>query len=60
MTVEHSKINLSGNQLTLASPNLWTNELSLLSQSCPLLDQLCSHAWVVLRCSQNHLLRLQS
>lgn len=60
MTAEHSKINLSGNQLTLASPNLWTNELSLLlSYSCPWLDQLCSHAWVVLRCSQNHLLRLQ-
>lgn len=39
MTAEHSKINLSGNQLTLASPNLWTNELSLLlSQSCPLLE----------------------
>lgn len=30
MTAEHSKINLGGNQLTLASPNLWTNELSLL------------------------------
>ena len=26
-TAEHSRINLSGNQLTLASPNLWTNEL---------------------------------
>lgn len=38
MTAEHSKINLSGNQLTLASPNLWTNELSLPSQSCPLLE----------------------
>lgn len=38
-TAEHSRINLSGNQLTLASPNLWTNELSLLlSQSCPLLE----------------------
>lgn len=26
------------NQLTLASPNIWANDLSLFSQFCPLVD----------------------